>query len=200
MTGPLCIGKIPAEFYWLGEPVGASFEGEVLTLGALSRTDWFVDPGSGKTTHNAPAAVCALAGDYQLSARLEVAFASTFDAGAIVLWHDETCWAKLAFEYSPQREPMVVSVVTKGVSDDCNSTKVSSGSVWLRVSRIGVAHAFHASDDGQRWHLVRHFQLNSTGDARVGFETQSPTGDGCTAKFSDISYVDARLGDLRDGS
>ena len=200
MVGLTRIGAIPAEFGWLGQPAGTSLERDVLTLAAGPRTDWFVDPGSGEATLNAPAAICALAGDFQLSARVEVGFASSFDAGAIVLWHDETCWAKLAFEFSPQRQPMVVSVVTRGHSDDCNSLEVSSGHIWLRASRIGAAHAFHASQDGQHWQFVRHFRLNGTGDAHTGFEAQSPTGEGCTAYFSAISCTPGTLKDLRDGS
>jgi hypothetical protein len=35
---------------------------------------------------------------------------------------------------------------------------------------------------------------------RVGFLTQSPTGDGCTARFSDVVFVPATLLDPRDGS
>ena len=57
-------------------------------------------------------------------------------------------WAKLCFEYSPQREPMVVSVVTRGLSDDCNSFVVDGATVWLRIARVGSAFAFHASTDG----------------------------------------------------
>lgn len=200
MTGLVSIGAIPAEFTWVGEPAGVTMEGQVLTLAGSALTDWFIDPGSGTATLNAAAALCSLPGDFQVSARVEVDFASTFDAGAIVLWHEDAHWAKLAFEYSPQRKPMVVSVVTRGESDDCNSIEVASDSIWLRASRIGSAHAFHASHDGQHWQFVRHFRLNATGEARVGFEVQSPTGDGCTARFSDFAYTGATLSDLRDGS
>lgn len=200
MTGPVSIGAIPSEFSLVGKPAGVTMEGQVLTLTASPLTDWFIDPGSGTTMRNAAAALCTLTGDFQMSARVEVDFASTFDAGTIVLWDKDACWAKLAFEYSPQRQPMVVSVVTRGESDDCNSVEVTSGSIWLRASRIGSAHAFHASHDGQHWQFVRHFRLNATGEARVGFGVQSPTGDGCTARFSNFSYTAATLSDLRDGS
>jgi uncharacterized protein len=49
--------------------------------------------------------------------------------------------------------------------------------------------------------MVRFFRLSesSTGD-NVGFEAQSPTGDGCTVTFDDIRFVAQRLGNLRDGS
>ena len=94
---------------------------------------------------------------------------------------------------------MVVSVVTRGVSDDCNSHTIEGGEAWLRVARVDGAFAFHASADGRHWQLVRHFALTA-GDVQVGFEAQSPTGSGCTATFSGFAYARRRLADLRDGS
>ena len=144
---------------------------------------------------NAPAYLDAVEGDFLLSARVEVDFVSAFDAGALVLWGDEQTWAKLAFECSPAIEPMVVSVVTRGISDDCNSVVVDGNAVWLRIARIAPAYAFHMSTDGERWSFVRHFRLD--GDLQVGFEAQSPTGGGCTARFSEIRFEAATLSELR---
>jgi regulation of enolase protein 1 (concanavalin A-like superfamily) len=92
---------------------------------------------------------------------------------------------------------MIVSVVTRGLSDDCNSTVVSGDAVWLRVAGVGDAFAFHASADGERWDFVRHFALD--GDPRPGFLAQSPTGEGLVATFSEIRLEPVRLRDLRSG-
>ena len=141
------------------------------------------------------------AGDFQLRARVTVGFTARFDAGVLLLWLDETHWAKLCFELSPAGEPMVVSVVTLGVSDDANSFVVPDRTVWLRVSRIGRVYAYHASTDGVAWSLVRVFSLGDLGaEHRVGLEVQSPTGEGCTVRFADVAFVEERLADLRDGS
>jgi uncharacterized protein len=169
----------------------------VLHVAAGSRTDWFVHPGTEEVRSNAPAHLDAVGGDFLLSARVELEFASAFDAGALVLWRDERTWAKLAFECSPDLVPMVVSVVTRGVSDDCNSEAVDGSAVWLRIARMGSAYAFHRSSDGARWDFVRHFRLD--GDLQVGFEAQSPTGKGCSVTFSQIRLEAATLVDLRSG-
>jgi regulation of enolase protein 1 (concanavalin A-like superfamily) len=96
---------------------------------------------------------------------------------------------------------MIVSVVTRGVSDDANAFTVAGRSVWLRVSRIGQVYAYHASTDGTTWQLVRVFTIGATSAGhRLGFEAQSPTGDGCPVTFEDICFVAERLDDLRDGS
>ena len=169
-----------------------------MEITAGPRTDFFVHPGTGDVRANAEARLEPVEGDFVLSARVEVAFAATFDAGALLVWGDDRRWAKLAFELSPQGERMVVSVVTRERSDDCNSAVVDGGAVWLRVARIGEAYAFHSSLDGERWDFVRHFHL--AGDVTAGFAAQSPTGEGCTATFTDVRREQRTLGDLRDGS
>jgi uncharacterized protein len=170
-----------------------------LRLVAGPRTDWFVDPAGDASTLTAPAVLERVRGDFILGARVEVDFAATFDAGVIVLRRDDRTWAKLCFEYSPHDEPMIVSVVTHGVSDDANSAVVAGNVVWLRVARIGRACAFHYSTDGSWWHLVRHFRLVEDGDLEAGFLVQSPTGEGCGATFTEISFEPKTLEALRTG-
>lgn len=200
MSAP-SLAAVPLPLRWLSSPARWSApDGVALTIEAGPRTDWFVDPlGAGEPVVNAPALVGDPRGDYLLSARVRVEFAATYDAGALVLFVHERAWAKLCLEYSPQGEPMVVSVVTRGSSDDSNSFVVEGGDVWLRIARTVPSFAFHASTDGERWQFVRHFALDATSEPAVGFEAQSPTGEGCLATFEHIRYEARRLGDLRGG-
>jgi regulation of enolase protein 1 (concanavalin A-like superfamily) len=179
-----------------------------LTVSAQPHTDIFVDPAGGNTAVNAESMLNAATllgavpeGDFQFSARVTVAFASTFDAGVLLLWRDGRRWGKLCFEYSPAGEPMVVSVVCRGVSDDANAFVVTGRSVWLRVSRVDRVYAYHASLDGETWQLIRVFVLDDdTSNDTIGFEGQSPTGEGCQVTFDEIRFRTRRLTDLRDGS
>jgi len=174
---------------------------------APGHTDLYVNPaGPGsadaESLLNAPTLLGTPPdGDFQFSARITVDFRSQYDAGVLLLWIDERNWGKFCFEFSPDGEPMVVSVVTRGLSDDANAFVVGEPTVWLRVSRIDGVYAYHASTDGQKWTLVRVFSLGGeVKDHRVGFEAQSPTGDGCTVTFDDIRFSPERLAELRDGS
>jgi regulation of enolase protein 1 (concanavalin A-like superfamily) len=192
------VKPLPFDLRWDCEPVAWHAEGEALTIEAGPKTDLFRDPQGGAPQLGAPRLIGdPPAGDWQLSARVAAHLRSTFDAGALILWAGEPEWAKLAFERSPQGAGMVVCVVTRGLSDDCNSTTVGGDHVWLRVARVGVAFALHASGDGERWDFVRHFALD--GDPAVGFLAQSPTGDGCAATFTAIRFGTTRLRDLRSG-
>jgi regulation of enolase protein 1 (concanavalin A-like superfamily) len=172
-----------------------------VTVTAGRDTDLFLDPATEYEKLNAPRLLGVAAdGDYQFSARVSVEFRSTYDAGTLLVWADERHWAKLCFEFSPDREPMVVSVVTRGLSDDANAFVVDGHTVWLRVSRRGRSYAFHASTDGRLWKLIRSFSI---GDdlvrARVGLEAQSPTGTGLTARFDKFKFRPETLSDLRNG-
>jgi len=191
---------LPLSLNWLGTPAAAGIGGGTLSITSGPRTDWFVDPAGTEPSANAPALLGGPEGDFVLSARVEVDFEQTYDAGVLALWQDAATWAKLCFEYSPQGQPTVVSVVTRGVSDDCNSIVVAGTSVWLRVAHLGRAYAFHASTDGAFWQFVRYFAFVDGAVLSVGFEAQSPLGEGCTARFSDVRFSSTTLAELRDGS
>jgi regulation of enolase protein 1 (concanavalin A-like superfamily) len=191
---------LPFDLKWLGAPLAQRIAGGTFSITSGPRTDWFVDPAGTEPNVSAPALLGNPEGDFVLSACVEVDFEQTYDAGVLALWRNGATWAKLCFEYSPQGRPMVVSVVTRGVSDDCNSIVVAATSVWLRVAHIGRAYAFHASTDGAVWQFVRYFAFSEGTGLSVGFEAQSPLGEGCTARFSDLRFNQATLAELRDGS
>ncbi len=215
MTGSIPVPGIP---FALTPSQGSAWSADAaagtLRVTADPHSDIFVDPAgagaSGETGGQVNAetllnAVTLLAdapeGDFQLSARVRVSFRSTFDAGVLLLWLNRAYWAKLCFEFSPDGEAMVVSVVNREVADDANAFVVEGEEVWLRLSRIGRVFAFHASLDGTRWSMIRAFALDTPGaTARIGFEAQSPTGDGCDVIFSDVAFTAGTLGSLRDGS
>ncbi len=196
----MTLAALPGELHWHVLPVRWSARnGKQLTIEAGPRTDMFIDPGGREPTLNAARLLGPIEGDFTLSAMVTVAFAAAFDAGVLLVHGGDGRWAKLCFEYSPQRQPMVVSVVTRGLSDDANSMPIDAKTVWLRVARAGPAWAFHASTDGTTWQLVRHFALDTGEAPQVGFLAQSPTSDGCTVTFEDIRFEPTRLADLRSG-
>ena len=200
MTTTITLGDISHPFTWEGEPRTAQIdETHALRITAGAKTDFFIDPAGQSEQGNAPRLMCSPDPQFTLSARVGVEFAATYDAGVLFLYVHPTCWAKLCFEFSPQQQPMIVSVVTNGRSDDCNSAVIQSLEVYLRVTRLGGAFAFHYSTDQAYWQLVRYFALDSTRDLRVGFLAQSPTGEACTATFSRIVYTPQAVQDIRSG-
>jgi uncharacterized protein len=198
---------VPLAFEWIVPPTECGLNDGVLSASAPARTDMFIDPAGSPARLNAPRALAVAAeGDWRLSTRVRVNFRDEYDAGALLVWIDETHWAKLCFEVSPSGVPGVVSVVCNGLADDANAWTVDDPheGVWLRVTRHGSAYAFHAGSDGRRWEFVRNFSIGAGTSAnpapQVGFVVQAPTGSGCSAVFDHVSYFGSAPADLRDGS
>jgi len=186
---------------WSNGTGAAAIDGGSLVVTAAPGTDWTNDAFGGPQQHAATSLGFVPTQDFALSARVRVRGPrTTFDAGVLAIWGDRDHWAKLCFEFSPQGEAMVVSVVTNEYSDDCNSTLVTDGSVYLRVTRSGTGWAFHSSADGIEWTFVRVFRLDFDGPFNVGFMAQAPLGDECVATFDEITYGTVVPADFRDGS
>lgn len=193
------IPTLPQSLHWLNQPQiwDLSLDSQ-LTITAAPKTDWFIDPQGAVTISNAPALLFPTTGPCVFSARVTVNHIDTYDAGVLMIYEKPSMWAKLCLELSPQRIPTIVSVVTKGLSDDCNAFPVN-GPMYLRVSRLEQAYAFHVSQNGIDWSLIRYFKLEDNKNAQMGFLTQSPKGNGCTAFYRNIRFEERRLEDIRSG-
>lgn len=196
----ILLPAVPNLLTWAVLPEMWRLENEALLIQAGAATDLFVDPRGEYEKNNAPRLAFAPDAVYTIQAKVTVDFQADYDAGAFILWANERHWAKFAFEFSPQKQPTLVSVVTHDVSDDCNSLTIDGNEVYLRVAKLGQAFAFHASVDGRSWRLIRYFSAANLEDATVNFSSQSPMGGGCTAVFSEIGYTAEALADIRNGT
>ncbi|HLO32183.1 MAG TPA: DUF1349 domain-containing protein [Anaerolineales bacterium] len=195
----IVIPNLPHSLHWLNQPQSWDLSaGGQLTITSPATSDWFIDPQGAVNVSNAPVLLFPASGPCMLSAQVTVNHVATYDAGVLMVYENPLAWAKLCLELSPQGLATAVSVVTKGVSDDCNSFVVQSPA-YLRVSKLERAYAFHVSRNGNTWDLIRYFKLEDNQNAQFGFEAQSPTGSGCTASFGDIRFEPRLLADLRSG-
>ncbi len=200
MTGVNIDISLPLALRWVTAPAEWSLADGVLTVTAAPCTDIFTAPVGGAVRRDAAVALTTPPdGDWQFSARLRVGFRSAWDAGALIVWADDGHWAKLNFEQAPDGAPSVYSVVTRGRSDDALAGPVAADALWLRISRIEGAFAFHVSEDGASWRLVRQFALDSVDAPQVGIEVQSPVGEGCRVDFDTLHLAPTRLADLFGG-
>jgi uncharacterized protein len=181
---------VPFRLVWLCPPAEWSAEPARLVV---------IDPISGRSVRTAPVLVGPPpTGDFTWEAHVVVDGDAMFDAAGLFVYDDDKHWAKLAVEVTAAG-PTIVSVVTDTFSDDCNSTVLAQGSASLRLARVGEAIAFHASDGGGGWELVRVFRPQNAAP-RIGFVCQAPTGAGCTGSFDAIAFTASSLSDIRDGS
>ncbi|MFJ5707549.1 DUF1349 domain-containing protein [Streptomyces sp. NPDC093105] len=191
---------LPLGMAWVTAPASWSLDGDVLAVTAAARTDLFTDPLDGTARRDAALALTGPPdGDWQLAAQIRVGFAGAWDAGALVVHAGDEHWAKLTFEQAPDGTAGVFSVVTRGRSDDAVAAPAAVDALWLRISRTGDRFAFHSSEDGERWLLVRQFALGADGPVRVGVVAQSPVGEGCPVRFDGLRLTATPLAHLFDG-
>jgi regulation of enolase protein 1 (concanavalin A-like superfamily) len=195
------IPRVPVALRWDGGADDAYLPlDDGLAIDAGPRTDLFINPQRTAAGLDAPRLFACAQGDFLLSAHVRVDLAHPHDGGGLLVWLDDRAWAKLALEMSAQGEPEIVSVVTRGTSDRASGFVVTGENLWLRLARVGNAYAFHASLDQEYWRLVRHFTLYASDSPSYGFFAQSPTGQGCSATFDQITFEPKRLAELLDGS
>jgi regulation of enolase protein 1 (concanavalin A-like superfamily) len=194
------INSLPKEIVWYNQPLDWNVSGNTFTINAGKGSRLFIDPYKGVGANTAPMALFVPDSTFLFSCKVSSNFKSIFDAGVLVIYGSEEQWAKFCFEYSPQQKPMIVTVVNKGVSDDCNHIIVDGDYVYFRVAGMGKnTFAFHYSFDRKYWNLARYFNLTQKDVLKVGFLSQSPKGDSCRTVFSEIDYKIEKLENYRNG-
>lgn len=191
----LKIGAIPKWLKWENSPKAYQVDQSTITITAGEKTDMFRDPNVTYNTDNAPKLVFEADSDFVITAAVAHAFASKWDGGALVLKEDSLHWVKCCFEKDYTGAKRVVTVVTKGISDDCNSVEIKRNKVYFKIAKANNVITIYYSLEGSKWYLVRHFTFDATNNLKIGFLAQSPTGKECKVKFSEIHYFNKKIKD-----
>jgi regulation of enolase protein 1 (concanavalin A-like superfamily) len=194
--GPLNWFNAPAK--WEPRPGGG------IRVFAPAKTDYFQNPNGQEGSDSASLLWMPVEGDFVARAHVRPTFASTYDAGALMVRHDERHWAKLCFESTDLGTHAAVSVVTNGLSDDANGVDLDVADLWLQIVRQGDLFGMHFSVDGepgrrQVWRMVRYFALPLPPQVKVGLVAQSPVGPGTTVDFYSFTVESRRVENMRAG-
>lgn len=187
--------SIPFSLHWENKPQSYKLTNNGLTIVAGAKTDMFRDPNVTYNTDNAPKLLFTPDSSFIFSTGIQHNFTSKWDGGAIVIIEDSLNWIKFCFEKDYTGTRRVVSVVTKDISDDCNSVAISGNLVYYKVAKADNVITLYYSLDNKKWFLVRHLQFNNKKPLKIGFLSQSPTGKQCTVQFSSIRYQAKKISD-----
>lgn len=191
----LKIPTLPGQLYWHNSPKVCTMKSGELTIVAGEKTDMFRDPNVGYNTDNAPKLLFKADQNFVLTASISHSFTSKWDAGGLVVIADSLNWIKYCFEKDYTGKRRVVSVVTKNISDDCNSVEIESDIVHYKIAKADNVITLYYSMNGKNWFLVRHLQFDAKNGVSAGFIAQSPTGKNCTVKFNVIKYESKKIKD-----
>ena len=166
-----------------------------ITIFSGEKTDMFRDPNVTYNTDNAPKLLFKADSNFVFTAAIEHAFISKWDGGALVLKVDSLNWVKCCFEKDYTGARRIVTVVTKGISDDCNSVKLTKNKVYFKIAKADNVITIYYSESGKKWYLIRHFTFDSSHPLQVGLLAQSPTGKDCRVTFSELTYHAKKIKD-----
>lgn len=184
-------------FQLLNEPIRFECDNNVITMEAGRGTNLFNDMCSDYRDDYFPFYHVTQKGDFVVRCKISPEFKALFDLGCIIVYENTDKWIKFAFENADSGHPAMVSVITDGVSDDCNGEKIYEDGVWMQIIRIGNNFSLHYSKDKEVWTLVRIFRLDMTEEVKLGISAQSPIGDGCTVKFEGLEILENKYTNLR---
>ena len=155
-----------ADGRWTRQPVAARVDGDALVVEAAEGSDWW------RTTHYGFVHDDGhgLLGDWPADAAVEVSFDSSaltalYDQAGLVLWVDESHWAKVGLEVS-DGVLHLGAVVTNGVSDWSLAPvpEWAEQVVTIRASRSGVegdAITLRARTAASGWRTLRVAPLDA---------------------------------------
>ena len=193
------IKAIPFQLKVINDPLELEFEHDsIIKITSKEKTNLFNSPGNNFYRQNAPMLLFHPNSNFVFTAKVRADLREVYDVAALVIYENKDLWAKLCYENSINKEPTVVSVVTRKLSDDCNSVKIEGGFVYLAMVKKGDEFSFHYSVDNRNWELVRHFNLEcDSTNLMIGFAVHCSRGDKFSAEFSDISYSNQLLENMR---
>lgn len=172
-----------------------------LTLTSEGKRDYFHDPDGTFSINSAPILLTQVDNrrPFTFTVKATPSFLATYDAGALYIYVNDDLWLKMGMELDERHKTRMVTVRTIGTSDDNDHELVSSKSVYMKISSDTKKVGFYYSLDNENWQLIRIFRNDYPASIWVGISSQSPSGNGTSSIFEDLSLVDRSVIDFRMG-
>lgn len=188
-------------FKWLNAPKHYVIENDYLLVTAPKNSDFFINPVDLSSSASAPFLYREISGDFVAISKVSPDLSSKWNAAAFMVMINSENWIKFAFENSDATGPSIVSVVTKGTSDDANGAILNNTrAVWLKITRKGNNYAMHWSVDGLKYHMARLSAMPKADTVKLGLEAQCPVGVEALHRFDYLSIKSQTVEDLRTGN
>ena len=194
------------EFKWINEGIIRQTDNHI-EIDAPAQSDFFCNNGAvseegitPETLCNAPFYYTEVDGDFVMRVKVAHDFKDTYDSASIMIMIDMQNWAKACFEKTDFGTHAAVSVVTRNrESDDANGCNIDTNSVWLQITRVGNSFAFHFSEDGVTYYMMRFFNLSAGKTIKVGLLAQAPQGNGGIRTYENLTIEKKTVKNIRFG-
>lgn len=193
---PVKIPGIDKPVSWINQAAAYQPTATGIQIVAGEKTDKYIAPDYSYSIDNAPRAVFDADKDFVFSAVIQHPFENKWDGGALVLEADKDNWIKFCFEKDYTGAKRVVSVVTKGISDDANSIDLPSDTAHFKIAKKTDAVYLYVAKSPNNWFLVRAINFKFNQPLKLGLLAQSPEGKTNTVNFSDVKYSAVTIKDF----
>lgn len=192
------------QYEWINKSKVEKIENGI-AIYATPGKDFFNDPASNLDgalnvgAWDAPIYGTRVSGDFVFCAHVSCDFQANYDAASLIIYESNKLWAEISFERTDIGYDGLVTVVTNQISDDVNNGELATNHVYLKIARVDNCFGFYQSNDGVHYSMVRLFTLPMQNEILVGFESQSPVGNGGWRYFKNIKLEQKRIMNLRQG-
>ena len=190
--------KMLVAMEWLNALTSTELKDSTLWVTVSQGTDFFNNPEDGSIVRSAPFLHQRMQGDFVAKALVQPDFNSQWNAVALMVYLDSLNWIKFGFENSDATGPSIVSVVTKGSSDDANGVVSNDQEqLWLAIAKKDNNYSMHWSKDGKAFYMTRLTSMPEADTIQVGVEFQSPVGETATHTLHFFEVSNQSLENLR---
>ena len=194
------------EFKWINEG-SMTQKNDRIGIYAPESSDFFYNNGSDNEEGITPESLCnapfyytEVTGDFVMKVRVSHDFKDTYDSSSVMVMLDMKTWAKACFEKTDFGTHAAVSVVSRnGECDDANGCNITGNAVWLQITRVGNSFAFHFSEDGENFFMMRFFNLPAPETVKVGLLAQAPQGKGGIRFYDNLTFEMRTVKNIRFG-
>lgn len=174
-----------------------------LTFRCTEKRDIFCDPNGKLSNNTIPMLLKAIdnAKPFTLTTKVTPGFTKEglYNAANLMVYSNDTLWQKLCFEQDERGRHRIVSVRTRGTSDDNNHQQLTEQTVYLRISSDTHTIASYYSLDKKQWQMVRLYENYYPSHIYVGIASQCPTTGICNSLFEEVELQEKAVSDFRTG-
>lgn len=168
------------------------------------KKDFFNDP-NGKLSNNTAPLLLSIVDNtkpFTLSAKVTPEFTPTglYNAAVLYIYVNDRLYQKFCFEQDERGKHRIVTVRTKGTSDDNNHDVVEQPFVYMKISSDTKTIASYYSLNNKNWQLVRLYRNDYPKKIGVGLSAQCPVEKGSVSYFEDIKLESSSVKDFRLGN
>lgn len=168
------------------------------------KKDYFNDPDGKLSNNTAPILLTTVDNTkpFTLTAKVSPQFTATgtYNAGVLYIYVNDSLYQKQCFEQDERGKHRVVTVRTRGTSDDNNHDIIDQPFVYMKISSDTKTVASYYSLDNKNWQMVRLYKNDYPHTIWVGISAQCPVDTGAIAEFQEVSLQAQSVADFRMGN